>query len=127
MVKILYLMVGGSAGTLLRYGLSQWVQGHWGEVFPFGTLVANLLGCLLIGALFATVEETQLFSTEVRLMVFTGFLGALTTFSTLELEAFIMAKENHWGQMALYIVGSIVLGLLMLWISYTATRALILD
>ncbi len=123
MDKILYLMAGGSLGTLLRYGFSVWAQGRFGEFLPYGTLMANLLGCFLIGALYVIAEETRVFSAGIRLMIFTGFLGALTTFSTFELESFLLAKEGAFGRMLLYIGGSIALGLFLLWAGHATARS----
>jgi CrcB protein len=78
--------LGGSLGAVCRYLLSLAAAGLLGTPFPFGTLAANLIGCLLIGMAFALSGRLQLFSPQARLFFMTGLLGGLTTFSTYALE-----------------------------------------
>lgn len=84
--RVLLVMVGGSLGAVCRYGTSllaaQWI----GTRFPWGTLIVNLTGCFVIGVSFALAERTNLMGPSARLFFMTGFLGALTTFSTFALE-----------------------------------------
>lgn len=84
--KILLVMVGGSLGALSRYGTSLFAAQWFGTRFPWGTLLVNLVGCLLIGVSFALAERTNFMGPSARLFFMTGFLGALTTFSTFALE-----------------------------------------
>ncbi|MDY0041538.1 MAG: fluoride efflux transporter CrcB [Desulforhabdus sp.] len=79
-------MIGGSLGALSRYGTALLAARLIGTRFPWGTLLVNLTGCFLIGISFALVERTNLLSPSARLFFMTGFLGALTTFSTFALE-----------------------------------------
>lgn len=84
--RIALVMLGGSLGALSRYGIALMAARMIGTRFPWGTLTANLAGCFLIGASFALVDRTNLLSPSARLFFMTGFLGALTTFSTYALE-----------------------------------------
>lgn len=84
--KLLIVMLGGSLGAASRYGISLLAAKAWGTYFPWGTLMANLLGCFLIGLIFALADRTRLLSPDMRLLLITGFLGALTTFSSFALE-----------------------------------------
>ncbi|MCK8601612.1 fluoride efflux transporter CrcB [Desulfoferrobacter suflitae] len=86
LTKIALVMIGGSLGALCRYGMGLMAAGLWGAGFPWGTLMANLTGCFLIGVSFALAERTSLLGPAARLFFMTGFLGALTTFSTYALE-----------------------------------------
>ena len=86
MDKWLLVLVGGSLGAASRYGLGLLTARLWGTGFPWGTLVANLSGCFIIGLLFALADRTRLLSPDVRLLLITGYLGALTTFSSFSLE-----------------------------------------
>lgn len=79
MDKVIFLIVGGSLGTLSRYGLGIVIARSWGTSFPWGTLVINLAGCFLIGLAFGLGERSLLGPTG-RLAFTTGFLGAFTTF-----------------------------------------------
>ncbi|WP_319466594.1 fluoride efflux transporter CrcB [uncultured Pseudodesulfovibrio sp.] len=110
-IKILYLSLGGAAGTLSRYWLSGVAQRLAGGSFPLGTMTVNLLGCLLFGAVWGFFENRLLPGSEVRLLVLTGFMGAFTTFSTYMFETAELVK---YGQMLIAlanVVGQSILGL----------------
>ena len=84
--KWLLVMLGGSLGAASRYAVSLLTARLWGPQFPYGTMVVNLAGCFLIGLLFALADRSRLLTPDVRLLLITGYLGALTTFSTFSLE-----------------------------------------
>lgn len=84
--KWLLVMLGGSLGAASRYGVSLLTARLFGPQFPYGTMVVNLAGCFLIGLLFALADRSRLLTPDVRLLLITGYLGALTTFSTFSLE-----------------------------------------
>jgi CrcB protein len=89
MIAIVLVGIGSFIGGVLRYGLSSWVykalDNPW---FPYGTLVVNTLGCLVIGWLAGLAEARAFFTSEVRLFIFVGILGGFTTFSSFALETF---------------------------------------
>ena len=82
MVKSLLIGFAGFVGTLGRYWLSGFVARRYGETFPLGTLVVNLLGCFLVGLLFYLMQERYLVNQNVRTIVLAGLLGGFTTFSS---------------------------------------------
>ena len=84
--KWLLVMLGGSLGAASRYAVSLLTARLFGPQFPYGTMVVNLAGCFLIGLLFALADRSRLLTPDVRLLLITGYLGALTTFSTISLE-----------------------------------------
>ena len=84
--KWLLVMLGGSLGAASRYAVSLLTARLFGPQFPYGTMVVNLAGCFLIGLLFALADRSRLLTPDVRLLLITGYLGALTTFSTFSLE-----------------------------------------
>lgn len=87
MTKILLLVLGGSLGTLSRYGIALLAVRLFGSKFPWGTLIVNLSGCFLIGLAFALAERgMNIMNPAARLFFITGYLGALTTFSSFALE-----------------------------------------
>ncbi len=86
MEKWLLVMLGGSLGAASRYGVSLLSARLLGTQFPYGTMLVNLAGCFLIGLLFALADRSRLLTPDVRLLLITGYLGALTTFSTFSLE-----------------------------------------
>ena len=80
-------MAGGSIGALSRYGVSLLAAQLFGTKFPWGTLIVNLSGCFLIGLSFALADRgISIMNPSMRLFFVTGYLGALTTFSTFGLE-----------------------------------------
>jgi len=87
MVKnLIIIMLGGSLGAVCRYLIGLMAAKTWGVNFPWGTLIVNMAGCFLIGLIFALAESVRLLTPSVRLFLITGFLGALTTFSSFSLE-----------------------------------------
>lgn len=94
MQKLLLIGVGGAIGALLRYALSGLAYRLLGETFPWGTLIVNVLGCFVIGILWAAAERTPL-SPGMHVFVFTGTLGAFTTFSTYGLETFNLLRDGE--------------------------------
>jgi fluoride exporter len=91
---IFLVMAGGSLGALARYGTGLVAIKYFGIRFPYGTLIVNLTGCFLIGICFALVDKTTWLSPSARLFLMTGFLGALTTFSTYALETIVCLQSG---------------------------------
>ncbi|MBG0789250.1 MAG: fluoride efflux transporter CrcB [Desulfovibrionaceae bacterium] len=111
MTKILYLGVGGAAGTLSRYWLSGVAQRWAGTAFPLGTFAVNMLGCLLFGAVWGFFENRLLPGSEIRLLFLTGFMGAFTTFSTYMFETSELVKLGQYAAVLGNVVGQSVAGL----------------
>ncbi|HEX7313380.1 MAG TPA: fluoride efflux transporter CrcB [Pyrinomonadaceae bacterium] len=122
MLRILLVGLAGLAGTLCRYWLSGAVTRRYGEAFPAGTLVVNLIGCFAAGLLFHVMQERNAFSETARAVVFVGLLGGFTTFSSFGLQTFALLREGHVGAAALNVVASNLLGLLLVWAGYAAGR-----
>lgn len=102
--KMIWLAAGGTLGTLARYGLTGLVQRlggqflgqTFGSPFPWGTLAVNVLGCFLFGLFWSMTEHGLRMDNHLRLALFTGFLGAFTTFSTYAFDSGQMLR-NHQG------------------------------
>jgi CrcB protein len=120
MEKLLLVMVGGSLGAASRYGISLLSVSLWGTRFPWGTLVVNLAGCFLIGLLFGLSDRVRLLTPEMRLLLITGFLGALTTFSTFSIETVSAGRAGLMVQPVVNILinnlGGLTLTVMGLWI-----------
>lgn len=122
--KLLFIAMGGACGALLRYLISGLGYRLFGEAFPWGTLAVNLLGCLFIGFLWALGERMPL-RPEVSLLVFTGTLGAFTTFSTYGLESLNLLRDGEVGPALLNILLSNLGGLLLVYLGFLAARLLL--
>lgn len=114
--------VGGAIGCWIRWALGALFNPVFPTV-PLGTLAANLTGGLLMGVALGLWDHFHAMSPELRLFVFTGFLGGLTTFSTFSAEsASLLLREQYlWfaGHVAVHVVGSI--GMTILGIAVTRT------
>ena len=110
-MQLVLVGLGGFAGAVLRWLVDGWVSERNPTSFPFGTLVINLTGSFLLGALFAWVIERDVLPPDVRLPLMVGFLGAYTTFSTFMLESWRLVEEGAVGLAAANLAGSVVLGL----------------
>jgi len=86
MTKFALVMIGGSLGALSRYAVTLLAVKLFGSRFPWGTLIVNWAGCFLIGLAFSWAERGLIMTPSLRLFFVTGYLGALTTFSTFALE-----------------------------------------
>lgn len=117
---LLYIALGGAAGALARYGLGGWVQDRAGFGFPWGTLVVNVLGCLLIGFAMRYLEAVRL-APEVRALTAVGILGAFTTFSTFSYETVALIEDGAWGRAAGYALGSLILGIAAVWVGMSTS------
>lgn len=111
-LSILAVSIGAVLGANLRWGLGVWLNA-WFPSIPPGTLVANWLGAWAIGLAVALFAHLPQLSPEWRLFLVTGFLGALTTFSTFSAEIFTNIQSEKWG-MALLGIGLHVGGALLM-------------
>ena len=124
MLRLIYIGIAGAGGTLLRYWLSETVSKRFGETFPTGTLVVNLVGCFLAGLLFTVLLDRYSISPTARAVLLIGFLGGFTTFSAFGLQTFTLMRDGEVGLAFLNIGLSNVGGLLMVWVGYSVARIL---
>ena len=119
MVKtLLMIAIGGAFGALSRYGLALLAINLFGKGFPFGTLIANFVGSLLMGLLFGLVEAEHLVP-EARMALGIGFLGALTTFSTFSLDTLLLMQHGDWLKALLNVFLNVGLSLTAAYIGLT--------
>lgn len=108
-----YLAVffGGGIGAALRYWISGVVPRHLGSDFPYGILIVNVVGCLLIGLLMTWLEDRFLIAPTLRTFLIIGILGGFTTFSTFSYETISLVRDAEYLLAATYVSASVVLGL----------------
>ena len=98
---------GGMIGTMMRYALSLAAQ-RFSITFPHGTLWANLLGCLTLGAVMAVAAETEILSPSARLFLATGLCGGFTTMSTFTYETVRLTQDGEMLYAAAYFLSTLV-------------------
>jgi CrcB protein len=118
MTKLLLIFLAGGTGSLARYILGGWVQRQGTESFPVGTLLVNVLGCLLIGIFAAAFSGRVLIREEYRVMLTIGFVGGFTTFSTFGVETFALLNDGQVMRAMMNVVLSVGLGLVAVWSGY---------
>ena len=117
MVKLALIFVGSGLGGTCRYGLGALVYRLSGSTFPYGTLIVNLLGCLLAGFL-AALFAGQPLREEIRITLTVGFLGGFTTFSAFGLDTLNLAQQGHHAKAATYVLASVLGGLHCAWLGF---------
>lgn len=123
-MQLLVIGVGGFVGAIARYAVDGWVSALVRGSFPWGTLVVNVSGSLLIGLLFASMTERALIPAELRAPVMIGFVGAYTTFSTLALESWRLLEDGAWLAAMANLGGSVVLGVAAVVVGIAIGRAI---
>ena len=119
-MNLLWVAFGGAVGACLRYIISELALKWFGKGFPWGTLIVNLLGSLIIGIVFALLHTSWVEhlpgSKLIRPMIAVGFLGALTTFSTFSMDNLLLLQQGAWLKAAINMVINVSLCLLAAWL-----------
>lgn len=123
MIRMLVAVTcGGVVGTLLRFAVSTWVGTQWPRHYFLATLAVNLLGCLLIGYLYALFALRPDITPEIRAALIIGFLGALTTFSSFSLDTLRLLESGQLATAFGYVGASVLGGLLATWAGLSLGR-----
>lgn len=109
--NFLIVFAGSGIGGMLRYTV-QYFLNTKPNAFPTGTFLVNIVGCFCIGILYMLSEKAAWMNTEWRLALATGFCGGFTTFSAFAMENVSLIRAGNYGLFALYVLLSIVLGIL---------------
>jgi CrcB protein len=123
MLKAIFLVsVGGAIGSSLRYLTSYFMQKWLSQSFPWGTLAANILGCLVIGILMGYFSKSQVNNNDYRLLLVTGFCGGYTTFSAFAFENFNFWQQGNFSTILIYIATSVLGGLIAVYAGFTLIK-----
>jgi fluoride exporter len=121
-----WVAIGGALGSMARYGMSGFIAALTGSAFPYGTLVVNVTGAILIGFL-ATLSgpDSRFFiPASGRLFMMTGVCGGYTTFSTFSLETVNLMRDGEWTAALANAGLSVVLCLVAVWIGHVGALVL---
>ena len=124
MQQLLAIAGGGALGEIFRFGVSNSVHRLLGRDFPYGTLVVNTVGSLLMGLCFVLLVERMAVSAEWRSALLVGLLGAFTTFSTFSFETLALFNAGAPIKALVNIMMSVMLCLLATWLGMTLGRQL---
>jgi len=116
MAQVILIGLAGALGTLSRYYVGVWAARAIGTGFPYGTLIVNVVGCFLIALIYELALTTTLISPSARLVLTTGFMGGLTTYSSFNYETTGLLRERALAtgvlNLGVTLAGCFVAGLL---------------
>lgn len=112
MIDFLIVALGGAIGAMLRYAITNLAAEKINPAFPYGTLIANLIGCFFIGLCMTLLTEKTSLSPYWRLLITVGILGGLTTFSSFSYETIKLLQAGQTIPALLNIGANVALGLI---------------
>jgi fluoride exporter len=124
LTQALAIAAGGAIGALLRFWAANGVYQLLGRAFPYGTLVVNVSGCLLMGFLFVLLNERVAAPPELRAALLIGLLGAYTTFSSFSIETYHLIEQAAYLKAGANVLLSMLLCLLATWLGLVIGRQL---
>jgi CrcB protein len=120
--KYFLIALGGALGSLARYWVGSAIAARTGTRFFYGTFVVNMSACLIIGFSLTWLQQRTQVNAAWRFLLPIGFVGAYSTFSTFEWEAFTALQTGAFLLSALYVSSSVLLGLLAVWVGVLLGR-----
>lgn len=108
-------------GSVVRFFIGKFTTSVWGN-YPYGTLIANLLGATLVGVFSVWIFERRLISAPFNDLLLAGFLGGLTTFSSMVLDTYKLAEREPLWVAAVYLFSNLVVGFLLFFVAQSLVR-----
>jgi CrcB protein len=124
METFLLISTGAIMGANLRYWIGGWAAERFGASFPYGNLIINLTGSVILGCFITLATDRLLLDPRWRLLVAIGFLGSYTTFSSYTFESMNLILDNQWLPGLLNLFGSAVLGGLTVFLGIFLARSI---
>ncbi len=126
MQPYLWIAVGSALGGMARYWCTGAAARLFGETFPWGTLLINILGSFIIGLFVALTgpDGRYIVDPNIRAFVTVGFCGGYTTFSAFSLQTMVLMQEGEWLHAGGYILGSVILCLVFVWLGHVVATQL---
>ena len=124
MQKLFLIGLAGFVGTLGRFALSGYVARRFGETFPTGTLVVNVVGCFFAGFVFYLAQERFMVGDTARTVILIGLLGGFTTFSSFSLQTLNLMRDGELALATVNVLASNLFCLLTLWAGDTLAKLL---
>ncbi len=121
-MNIILVALGAGAGGGLRYWISSLVSKFFPVIFPFGTLIVNVLGSFILGILILGFDEKELLNQNYKLLIGTGFCGGLTTFSTFSLETFSLMRDANYTFALINILANVAATLVGIYVAHLVTK-----
>jgi CrcB protein len=118
---LIYVIIGSSIGGAARFLAQEFVHKRFPSFIPLSTLSVNIIGCFIIGIIYALAEKSKI-SAEVRILIATGFCGGFTTFSSFAFENVKLLQDGEFFNTALYIILSLVIGFVAVYLGILFTK-----
>jgi len=118
-VNILLIAIGGAVGSVCRYLVTGVVLRAFGTLFPAGTFVVNVVGCLAFGLVTGLAQDRITLTPEMRALLLAGVLGGFTTFSSYMNESVVLVREGQFLWAGLNLGGQVVAGFVAFWIAFS--------
>lgn len=122
MKQVLFVGLGGAAGSMLRYLTNVITLKYYSANFPLATFIVNVAGCFIAGLIFGSITQETAEAQNLKVLWITGFCGGFTTFSAFALENVRLMNSGNLSTAVLYTGLSIVAGLLAAWLGLSVVR-----
>lgn len=122
MLNYILVSAGAAIGGAFRFGISSYIQRNISVIFPYGTLVVNVVGSFILGMIMFYLNDKELIGSELRLFLTVGFCGGFTTFSTFSYETLNLFRDSEFGLAIYNVLLNVVLCLVGIYLAYLISK-----